>query len=127
MGKRFWLGIALLSLLLALGAGSALVLEKLQVPVARELRQAGELAKQAQWSQAEALADHAQAQWKRWRPLTAVFADHTPLEEIDSAFSSLEIYLEDSNMLSFQAASRELGAMVDAVWEAQALRWWSFL
>ncbi len=127
MGKRFWLGMGLLALLMALGIGSGLFSKTVQSPVAQDLHQAGESALREDWEQVRILSNQARERWERWRPLTAVFADHTPLEEIDSSFTALEVYLQWENALSFQAASQELGCMIDAVWEAQSLHWWSFL
>ena len=62
--------------------------------------------------------------WRRWRNLTAAFADHEPLERMDQLFAQLEEHTteEEYTMLCIQ-----LSCVSKAIAESVELTWWNFL
>ena len=77
------------------------------------------------WDTALLHQETAQRGWRKaWR-LTAAFADHQPMEDVDSLFARLPAYGEDA--VEFSACCRELARRVRAVYEAHSLTWWNLL
>ncbi len=123
MGKHFYMGLLLLVVLLALCVTAALQAENSLLPICQTLQQASIRAQQGQPEQAAALVEKAQLAWQRQRDLTSVYGDQSPIEEVNSLFSQLE-YAEEE---AFAARCRELACCLQAIADAQTLRWHSFL
>ena len=114
-----------LALLLAAGLGVQWAVEALQAPITGELTQAAQAAAREDWDTALLHQETAQRGWRKaWR-LTAAFADHQPMEDVDSLFARLPAYGEDA--AEFSACCRELARRVRAVYEAHSLTWWNLL
>ncbi len=122
--KRFWLGITVLAVLLALGWGVAFFMERCHTPISIELMTAAKV------SQPEHASQHAQSAHRRWlhcRDFTAAFADHSVLEEIDALFAEIDIYASAGDRLSFSAACAHLSELVKAVAESHLPKWQNLL
>ena len=117
----------LLLILLAGGLLSAGYLTGYQTPLAEEMDRAGELALLQEMEQASRLAHGVRAQWQqRWK-ITAVFSDHQPMEQIDSLFAELAVYLQTKEDVHFAACCQNLSTLTRAVGEAHAINWWNLM
>ena len=109
------IGCVILALLLAAGLGVQWAVEALPAQAAAR----------EDWDTALLHQETAQRGWRKaWR-LTAAFADHQPMEDVDSLFARLPAYGEDA--VEFSACCRELARRVRAVYEAHSLTWWNLL
>ena len=90
--KRIWIGIILLTALLGAGFWISSFMAQSHDPVAQDIRQAGNLALEEQWGAAQAYAKRGKDRWETKWPVTAAFADHEPMYEIDALFAQLETY-----------------------------------
>lgn len=125
--RRFWLGIALLVIFLGLGLWAAASMDSIHQPIAALLEQAAAAALREDWEGAEALSRNARDQWEFHRPVTACVADHTPMDEIDSLFAQLPIFVKEAESADFAAACAELSQKVQAMSAAHNLSWWNLL
>lgn len=123
--KRSWFGLFLLLLLLAIALTVTWAMTELHRPVALQLRQAAERALDEDWESAQVLSASAGAQWERWAHVRLCFADHTPIEDIDSIFAQLSAYAAGREETDFAAACRELAQKVEAVGQAHSLSLWN--
>ena len=124
--RRFWLGVGILLVLLVSGILVTRFAAEVQEPIGKLLLDAAEQAQLGAWTEAEDMFHRANSRWERYRDLTAVVTDHTPMEQIDATFRRLEVYLQQKDSL-FSAGCAELSAWVEAVADAQAVTWWSIL
>lgn len=121
------IGILILVLLLAAGLFVQWTMVSLQAPITGELIQAAQAAAREDWATAKRHQETAQRGWGRaWR-LTAAFADHQPMEDVDSLFARLPIYAAEEETAEFSAGCRELARRVKAMYEAHSLTWWNLL
>lgn len=125
--KRLWVGAGLLLFLLVIGVFTAVSMREVHRPVSELLDQASQAALAENWAEAESLSAKAQAQWqKHWRA-TASVADHEPMEEIDSLFAELKIYLQSREDVHFAACCQNLSTLTMAVGEAHTINWWNLM
>ncbi|MBR5529369.1 MAG: DUF4363 family protein [Oscillospiraceae bacterium] len=125
--KRIWLGLGILVLFLVLGLWSSYSMQKLHAPLAHKLESAADAALSGDWETGLVQAQQAQTQWEtRWHG-SAVLADHTPMDEIDSYFARLEIYSHTKNEEAFAAGCRQLAQLITATAEAHSFTWWNIL
>ena len=125
--SRGWIGIALLVVLLILGLTASAVMDRMQLPITRQLEQAAQAALSGDTQQGFSAASTAQKQWEqRWR-VTAALSDHGPMDEIDGLFGQLNAYMQSNQIQEFAACCRRIGVLVDAVREAHSLTWWNLL
>ena len=127
MERRFWYGLGVLAVLLALGLWTAWGMEGLNQPVTHALEQAAQAALNDDMAQGVALADRAQDIWCRNRGRITAVADHGPLEEIDSLFAQVQIYADTGKTADFAAYCTRLAKLVTAVGEAHGLNWQNLL
>ena len=127
MERRFWYGLGVLAVLLALGLWTAWGMEVLTQPVTHALEQAAQAALNDDMAQGVALADRAQDIWRRNRGRITAVADHGPLEEIDSLFAQVQIYADTGKTADFAAYCTRLAKLVTAVGEAHGLNWQNLL
>ena len=125
--KRLWIGITILSLLLAAGIGTTVFATSTQKEISQTLQLASEAALQGQWQEAAILSQNAKMEWERCRKATASIADHEPMEEIDDLFSQMEVYLAANQLLPFSVCCASLSVLTEAIGEAHAINWWSLL
>ena len=125
--KRSWIGLALLILLLAGGLLATGYMDRCHSGTAQLLTEAQLQARQGNWEQAVQLARLADQKWQEsWR-VSAAFADHEPMEEIDSRFAQLIIYAGAGEKLSFAALCTQIASDLNAMADSQALNWWNLL
>lgn len=125
--KRSWFGFSLLLVLLALALVVTWIMGEIHRPVSQNLREAADFALAGDWNGADAATGRAKQQWQHWANVRLCFADHTPVEEIDSLFGSLEAYEAEKETADFAAACLQLMEKVDAVSQAHGLTLWNLL
>ena len=125
--KRIWIGIILLALLLIAGLGISNFMTRSHSPVAQDIRRAGELAREDQWASARAYAKRGQDQWKKKWPVTAAFADHEPMDEIDALFAQLETFAAAKEKTAYSALCAHLASLLEAVSQSHRLNWWNLM
>ena len=125
--KRSRFGFGLLLFLLAAGLFSTRYMDRCHGETAQLLTEAAEQAQGDHWAQAVELSRLAKKHWqKSWR-ISAAFADHEPMEEIDAQFAQLEIYAGAGERLSFCALCAQLASDLKAMGDAHALNWWNLV
>ncbi len=125
--KRLWLGVALLLAVLGICIGVTVSMDRIHGEIGQKLDLAAEAAGQEDWQQAAALAREARSKWQRHWCLTAMVADHEPMEDAESLFARLEIYGQQQEALEFTAACAELACRTRAISNAHRLTWWNLL
>ena len=125
--KRFWLGLGLLILLLALGFYETYRVNTLTLPVADAVEQAGNAAAEGDWPRAAGLLQQAQALWKKHWGFLSAMLHHGPMEEIDSQFSRAEALLESRSAGEFAAGCARLAELIRAMGEGHQLNFQNLL
>lgn len=125
--KRLILGIMILAILLALGIIVSAVFCMIHEPTAQLLEDASKASLTENWKQATALAEQARQRWQDHWHFTATFADHAPMEEIDSLFAQLEVFAVEKNNPQFPALCARLSELTQAIADIHAFRWWTLL
>lgn len=121
--KRSIFGISLLVVLLILSLGVTWLMARIHEPIAKELEQAAELISDGDWAGATALAEKARKSWEQVEPLSACFADHGPMEEINQEFAQLEVYGFSREPMAFAAVCGSLAEKMQAMSDAHSLQW----
>ena len=121
------IGIGLMLILLALSIGATWIMTDWNAPAAQALEQAADHARGGNWETAERVLLDAKEQWENHWHITAVFADHGPMEEIDGLFAQLEVYVQARDPVVFAAACRDLRQRIQDMVEAHRLTWWNLL
>ena len=124
MERRFYLGVGILMVVLALGLLTQWAMEKCQQPPALLLEQAVQT---EDFQAATELAQEARTLWEQKRKEVAAVADHTPMDEIDEVFAELEIYAREREQVHFVACCNRLASLLRAVSDAHQLNWWNVL
>lgn len=125
--KRSWIGFGLLLALLAISLTVTIAVTRIHEPIEKDLKQAAECATLGDWVNADRFFHQAKDRWKTWEHFRASIADHTPVEEIESAFALLEVYCYTQEEAAFAAECCALATRVAAVGEAHELVWWNLL
>lgn len=125
--KRSWIGFVLLILLLLGSIWSARMMDNIHNPIEGTLQQAAQCAMDGNWQKAGDFFRKAEESWKQWEHLRSCFADHTPVEEIDTDFEMLKICCAAKETISFTGGCLQLARQVAAVGEAHELVWWNLL
>lgn len=125
--NRFRIGIVFLVILLAMSFGVQRVMQNTQEPIAAALAAAGENARSGHWEAAKQYADAAAGRWQESWHLTAAFADHGPMEDIDALMAQLPSYLHQQDETEFTALCAELIRRINAMVDAHTLKWWNLL
>ena len=125
--KRFVIGTVLLILLLLGGILTARILHADFEPMVQELRQAAQEAGKGNWSHADRFYRLAHKKWQYSWKLTAVFTDHSPMEQIDGLFARLEVYRQARSAPSFRALCLQLAQEISELGEDHRPTWWNFL
>lgn len=108
--KRLWVGIILLVVLLAGTLAVTVAMDRIYAPITEAL-EAGDL-------------EAAEVRYQRWRDLTAAFADHGPMEEMDALFARAEICEDEQER---KALCAELAKRAQAMSNAHSPTWWNLL
>lgn len=125
--KRLVIGLTLLAVLLCLCLAITLAMAHIHYPIADALAQAADFAENGAWSQALACADEAAARWQTYHCFTAAFADHTPMDEMDTLLEELRVYARERENPHFSATCAHLQFIARAIAEAHRIDWWNLL
>ncbi len=125
--KRFWLGIALLLVLLAAGVTTTVIMENRFSPISEKMTRAAEAARTGDMSGAEAALAEAEGLWEQNRNFAASVADHEPMEEIDGLLAAARSLLASGDLIRCAGLCAQVGELTRAMGEAHWLRWWTFL
>lgn len=125
--KHFFIGLAILTLLLFLGLGVQWSVNDAHMAVADTLEQAAKQTLEGNWEQATTLVKEAKGNWAKGRYLTAALEDHAHIDEIDGLFVQLVSYEKTRDAGHFSAICAQLSILVEAVADGHRLTWWSLL
>ena len=125
--KRCWFGFGLLLILLLGGILTTRTMVSAYTRISASLDAAGDAALEENWEAAGGAFQKARGEWeKRWH-VSAVFADHEPMEEIDGLFAQGEMYLRSREPEALAAVCAQLARQAQAMGEAQTCSWWNLL
>lgn len=127
MGKIFWSGVLILTLLLGLTLGISWAMNAIHSPMQQSLEQAADAALAGDLSRARQLGQQANSRWERFRKAIATVADHSPMDEIDKLFSQMQAYAEAEEDTEFAACCVQLARLVKGMADAHILTWWNLL
>ena len=125
--KRMWIGVVLLVAFCAAGIVTAVSMNNIHTPISQALLRASDAALQENWEQASLHFYAAREKWETSRRFTATVADHVPMDEIDSLFAELAVYLQAQESPHFSATCFHLAALTRAMGDAHAINWWNLL
>lgn len=125
--KRFWLGIAILAVLLGLSFAVQGVMGKIHNPMAEDLERSADCALAGDWEQAARLCHQARDTWKHYHGITASVADHTPMDELDMLFAELSVFCGERETVHFAATCRSAARMAEAMANAHTFTLWNLL
>lgn len=124
---RFWLGVGILLVFLALGLWIAGSMDGIHQQICATLDQAAQHIVSGDLDTGIALVRQAQECWQHnWHGIAAV-ADHEPMDEIDSLFAQLELYGTVGQQVEFAAYCTRLSQLISAMGDAHTLTWWNLL
>lgn len=124
--KRSWIGLGILLVLLGASVVTAWAVNRIQQPIAQELAQAAEEAREENWEGVRTSLAAAKNRWDRWRKWVACVADHTPMEELNGLLVQLEQYAFAGEKTELAALCAEAATRALAIAQAHGLSWWSF-
>ena len=125
--KRGWLGFVILLVFLAFGFWSSQTVDKIYLPITKQLEQAADLALSGNLDSGASLAADAEATWHHYWRKTASLSNHAPMDEIDALFSRLQTFAKAGSRTEFAANCAQLSSLVEACAEAHRLTWWNLL
>ena len=125
--KRGWIGAGLLAALLVSGLLVTWRMDKCHTQMAADLDRAAGYALTEDWEQAAFYAQQARNDWEKGWRFSAAFADHEPMEDIDSMLSQLRVYAAAEDRVSFAAVCAQLSRQVEAIGQAHGLTWRNLL
>lgn len=123
--KRLWIGIGLMAVMLLAGILTPVILEKSHTPVVEDLGRAAELALEENWEGAARFSRRAEEKWQKTRPVTASFADHEPMDEIEALFAQLKIYGRVGDRVAYSSTCVYLASQLDALGDYHNLTLWN--
>ena len=127
MEKRFYLGVTILALLLAICISAVIIMTLIHQPMETDLQEAAGLALSNDLEGALPLAQRAYDRWKKFHGITASFADHSPMDETDTLFQEMLVYGRTEELPHFAACCRELAVMTQAMYDAHVFSIKNFL
>ena len=125
--KRVWIGLCVLSLLLAAGLGITCFMERAHRPISTDLMQASQAVLQGNWEEGLACAQAAQEKWTAHSDFTAACADHAVLEEAEGLFAQIQVYAAARDSVSFSATCAHLSRRIQAIAESHLSKWQNLL
>ena len=125
--KRCWFGFGLLLILLGSSIWVTWHMDKTHTPMADTVEEAAQRALSGDWGNALALGQQAQDLWEQGWNISAAFADHEPMEEINGLFSQLKIYGQNRDPLGFAVVCAQLKESLEAMGDAHGFVWWNLL
>lgn len=125
--KRLWIGITIITILLTLGIGSSVAMEKIHAPIAHQLRKAGSAAQAGHWQEAQILAAGARHRWQSYWNIVACLTDHDAMEDADEQFARLAVWEREKEAASFSAGCAGLSALFEAMADVQDINLWNLM
>ena len=125
--KRCTFALVLLGILLATSLWVTGYMDRTHGPISEAVNRAGNQAAQGQWEVALAEFTQAREDWESQRRIVAVFADHSPMEDVDALFAQLEVAGNFRDGPAFASLCAHLGEALDALGEAHSPSWWNVL
>ena len=126
MERRFYLGVAILVVLLVLGIGSAALMEDTHLSQAAQLDRAMELAMSGNWSGAASALGEAHAGGDKRSAIIAGLTDHEPMDQIEGCFAQLQVFLGMNDAASFCGSCRYLAKQLEALGKSHSLNLQNF-
>jgi hypothetical protein len=123
--KRSWIGFGLLLGILVISLLATAFMTRVHEEAALELKQSSECALLGDWENVRLFLTRAQNCWTKQVRIRSCLMDHTPAEELDAAFASLEIYRQARDPIAYRAACAALVSRMEALAEAQTITWWN--
>ena len=124
---RTWIGVGILVLLLGIGIFFTAYTANTQDRVAGILAESREAAAVGQWEKAAGKCYQARTLWETHRKTTAAVVDHEPMEEVESLFAQLDVYLKARDPVAYCACCASLEVFARAIGESHSVSWWSLL
>lgn len=125
--KRFLFGVTLLAVVLGVCIWVTRDMNRIHMPIAARLEQAGDQALSGELEAGIRLAQQARHRWEAYREITAAVVDHDPMDEIDGLFAQMESYAAGGSNTEFAGVCARIAQLIQAVAEANGFSWWSFL
>ena len=125
--KRFWLGAALLAVLLAAGIFSTVATERFHHSLSRRLEATASAALAQDWESAGELLHQCRSRWVRCRNYLAAGVSHEPIEQIDLLYAQLDLYFQRRDSPGFALCCTAVQHQTQALGEAHSLNWWNLL
>lgn len=123
--KRSWIGFGLLLVILVISLLATALMTRIHEEVALELKQSAQCALLGDWDNVQLFLTRAERRWTKQAHIRACLMDHTPAEEMDAAFASLEVYRQSKDPIAYRAACASLTSRMEALAEAQSVTWWN--
>ncbi len=123
MGRRFWVGVVLLLVLIGVGVFSVIAMDAICSPLENTLLEAQVLALDGDLARAIPLAQQAKSCWDSKRDFMAVLADHSPMDDVEQLFAELDVYGKFDDTAHFAACCGSLAIMCRAMVDAHAPAW----
>ena len=125
--KRCWLGFGLLLVLLVVALVVTAMMTRIHRDMELDLQQSADCALLGQWEDVQLFLRRARRTWTKWERFRSCFADQTPVEDIDAALETLEVYRQARDATAYRAACVHLARQVAALGEAHKPVWWNLL
>lgn len=125
--KRLWIGIILLSVMLAGGIGMLLFSHRFYDGFSGTLERAADAALSEDWTTAKAQLEKATEHWQHHHRFWASFTNHEPVEQIKLLLARLELYQNARLAVDFADACESLSHFCEAIDEFHSLNWWALL
>lgn len=125
--KRGWIGAALLMALLLVSSLSAWDMVTRQRPLEQAMDQAARYVLEENWQAASELVQQTNDRWRDYWRRNAAFSDHSPMEEIDSLFSQLEVLETQADPVSYALICAQLARAFSALADGHIPNWWNLL
>ena len=125
MEKHFYWGLGILLVLLCLCLAIGWGMRATHTKTMEQLEQAAQLALEEQEAPAFILARQAHSHWEQTRNLTAMVADHSPMDEVDMLFEEMETYAKAKELPHFAACCNQLRSQLQSIYEAHLGTIWN--
>lgn len=125
--KQLWAGLALMALILISGFFLENRIERTHHPQAKDLENAATAAAEGNWDRAAALLIRAKKSWDGSRNLTAALVHHDPIQDIDTRFAELGVYVTTHSGPEFRSGCAALAQILRSLPKSHGLHWWNLL
>ena len=120
MGKHFWWGCGLLSLLLIFSLVISGITQRRQRPLWEALEEAQTLAEQDP-RHANRLLEETKSRWDRYAGGMAAISDHEPMDQVEEVFAEAALFGKAGDTTHFSTACARLAQLLRALSEDHRL------